>query len=234
MTSGTVRRAKRRRNPRGEGDRLRAELIRAASDLLASGVSPEKVSLRGVAETVGVTAPSIYRHFPNKDALLVAVVEEQFDELQRVMTEATAEAGDDPFAALRAMGRAYVVMGRERPTYYEVLFGPLGGALHGLLGIGATESGVFDPADRGQGAFMLLVGAIERALAAGPGGAGFDPFVVAVDTWAFVHGLVDLTNSHPRFPWPAVDVVVDSWVDRFERAVMAEPGPGAAEPAAET
>jgi AcrR family transcriptional regulator len=221
-TPGTARGAAtraRRRNRRGEGAQLRADLIRATHRLLTSGMPPEQVSLRGVAEAVGVTAPSIYRHFPNKQALLLAVVEEQFEDLQRVMAEAFAAAGDDPFAALRAMGRAYIAMGLERPAYYEVLFGPLGGALHGLLGIQPSTPGEFAPEDLGQGSFMVLVDAIEQALAAGPGGAGLDPFVVAVETWSFVHGLVDLVNAHPGFPWPAVETVVDSWVDRFERAV---------------
>ena len=218
MTSATFPRP---RNPRGEGVRLRAELLSATSAMLADGIPPEQISLRRVAEAVGVTAPSIYRHFENKEALLLAVVNEQFAELQRVLAEALERGGDDPFVALAEMGRAYVAMGRDRPAYYRVLFGPIGGAIEGLTGDQGEDAAPenFDP----RGAFTILVELIERCLAAGPGGAGFDPFVVAVETWTFVHGLVDLTNAHPRFPWPATEEVLDSWAARFERAVRGGP-----------
>ncbi|MGH9118892.1 MAG: TetR/AcrR family transcriptional regulator [Acidimicrobiales bacterium] len=225
MTSDTAPRV---RNRRGEGARLRADLVRAAGRLLAEGGAPEHVSLRQVAEAVGVTAPSIYRHFPNKEALLLAVVAEQFEGLQRVLAEALDRGGDDPFAAMREAGRAYVAMGRARPAHYEVLFGPIGGAILGLTGEEgmATGPGEFGPGDLGQGAFMMLVGLVERALAAGPGGARFDPFVVAVETWAFVHGLVDLVTAHAGFPWPSVDSVIDGWVDLLEQAVRGLPAAG--------
>jgi hypothetical protein len=64
---------------------------------------------------------------------------------------------------------------------------------------------------------------IERCLAAGPGGARFDAFVVAVETWTFVHGLVDLVTADAGFPWPSIDAVIDSWVARFEQGVRCEP-----------
>jgi AcrR family transcriptional regulator len=218
MTSGTARRV---RNPRGKGARLRDELVTAAGDLLTECGSPEHVSLRQVAEAVGVSAPSIYRHFPNKDALLLAVVEKRFEELRRVLGEARERGGDDPFAALGEMGRAYVAMGLERPAHYQVLFGPIGGAIQGLTG---TSPPVvqFDPGDPGQGAFLILVELIEGCLAAGPNPDRFDAFVVAIETWSFVHGLVDLVAAHPGFPWPSIDAVLDSWVARFEQSVRCE------------
>jgi AcrR family transcriptional regulator len=46
--------------------------------LLIERGDPAQVSLRGVAARVGVTAPAIYRHFPDKDALLLAAAGEQF------------------------------------------------------------------------------------------------------------------------------------------------------------
>ena len=208
MTSDTARRV---RNPRGEGARLRDELVRAAGDLLTRCGSPEDVSLRQVADAVGVTAPSIYRHFPNKEALLLAVVEDRFAELERVLVEAGERGGGDPFAALGEMGRAYVAMGLERPAHYEVLFGRIGGAIQGLTGTGYERpAGQFDPSDPGEGPFTTLVELIGRCLAAGPGGTGYDPFIVAVETWTFVHGLVNLCTVHPGFPWPSIEAVLDS------------------------
>lgn len=225
MTSGTggadrpLRAGGQPRSRRGQGDRLRAELVAAAGALLAEAGSPEEVSLRHVAEAVGVTAPSIYRHFPSKEALLLAVVEEQFAEFRQLLIDAAARGGSDPFAALREAGRAYLALGRDHPAQYRVLFGPIGGAILGFSGDAAPAPGQFPETDPGQASFLTLVGLIKRCLAAGPGGARFDPFEVAVETWAFVHGLVDLSTSHAGFPWPAMDSVIDGFVERLRVAV---------------
>jgi AcrR family transcriptional regulator len=215
-----TRRATRPRSPRGEGARLRAELVAAAGALLAEAGSPDQVSLRGVADAVGVTAPSIYRHFPNKEALLLAVVEERFAELQTRLVDAAERAGPDPFAALRAAGHAYLALGRDHPGHYSVLFGPIGGAIFTSSAVPATEGpGQFAIADPGRAAFLTLVSLVERCLAAGPGGVRFDAFEVALQTWAFVHGLVDLSTTHPGFPWPVLTDVVDGYVERLRAAV---------------
>ena len=55
----------RRRNPRGQGDRLREEIISAASELIAESGDADRLSLRSVAKRIGIAAPSIYRHFPD-------------------------------------------------------------------------------------------------------------------------------------------------------------------------
>ena len=65
----------RARLPRGEGALLREEILRATDELLIETASEEAVSIRAVAAKVGVTAPSIYRHFEDKDALMFAVCE---------------------------------------------------------------------------------------------------------------------------------------------------------------
>ena len=64
----------RRRNARGEGERLRQELIRAASQLLESLPGEESLSLRAVARQAGVSAPSVYLHFADKGELVGAVL----------------------------------------------------------------------------------------------------------------------------------------------------------------
>jgi AcrR family transcriptional regulator len=75
----------RRRHRRGEGARLRGELIDAASRQLAELGDAERLSVRAVARAAGVTAPSTYRHFPDKRSLVRAVVEERFRDFDRVL-----------------------------------------------------------------------------------------------------------------------------------------------------
>jgi len=64
---------RRRRAPRGSGDQLRDEILGAATDLLLETGDEKAVSIRSVSQRVGVTSPSIYLHFADKDALLDAV-----------------------------------------------------------------------------------------------------------------------------------------------------------------
>ncbi len=122
-------------NERGQGARLREELIEAASDLLAERGDPDRLSIRAVAAAAGVTPASIYLHFVDRKSLLRAVVAERFRAFGRRLSDAEA-SGRDPFDALRRRCRAYFGFAKEHPGHYRVLFsaaalGPKGVATHG-------------------------------------------------------------------------------------------------------
>ena len=116
--SASPRRARARR---GEGPRLREEILAAATRLLAETGDEEAVSIRAVAEAVGVTPPSIYLHFADKTELIFAVCEEQFRQLDAEMAAAAAGVAD-PLEALRRRGQAYVRFGLRNAEAYRVLF----------------------------------------------------------------------------------------------------------------
>ena len=63
----------RRRAPRGRGGELRGEILQAAMSLLQETGDEAAVSVRGVAQRVGVSVPSLYLHFADKQALIDAV-----------------------------------------------------------------------------------------------------------------------------------------------------------------
>src|SRR5690554_5697959 len=73
---------------RGEGDRLRTEILEAAEGLLMETASEDAVSIRAVAQAVGVSPPSIYRHFADKDMLLLEVCRHSFNRFAEAMDEA--------------------------------------------------------------------------------------------------------------------------------------------------
>ena len=58
-----------------------ADKIRAAARRLLEKQGLEAVSMRRVGEAVGITAMAIYRHYPDRAALLNAVADEGFQEL---------------------------------------------------------------------------------------------------------------------------------------------------------
>jgi AcrR family transcriptional regulator len=115
----TVEHLKRRRAPRGSGDQLREEILDATTDLLLETGHAKAVSIRAVAHRVGVTPPSIYLHFADKDALLDAVCARYFERLDVVMQRLAA---DQPttIERLRAQGMAYVRFALDNPELYRI------------------------------------------------------------------------------------------------------------------
>jgi AcrR family transcriptional regulator len=63
--------------------------------------------MRAIAERVGIRAPSLYKHFSDKDDLEIAMIAEGFRETARVF--AAAIAGDDPLAGLAAAYRGWAL-----------------------------------------------------------------------------------------------------------------------------
>src|SRR5712691_6873497 len=88
----------RQRNPRGQGERLRDDIIEAASRLLADPAAPP-LTLRAVAREVGVAATSVYLHFDDIESLVLAVADRRFGELVKVQDESQ---DPDPCQAVRA------------------------------------------------------------------------------------------------------------------------------------
>ena len=82
---------RRRRAPRGSGVRLRNEILDAATQLMLKTGEVKAVSIRAVAQRVGVTPPSIYLHFADKDALLDAVCARYFEQLDEQMQQAALD-----------------------------------------------------------------------------------------------------------------------------------------------
>ena len=105
--------------PYHHGD-LRAALIEAGLDLLQQREADD-IGLREVARHVGVSATAIYRHFPDKDALLGALAHEGMKKLAAMQRAAEAEAGGGP-DGFRATGAAYVKFAVENPALFRLVF----------------------------------------------------------------------------------------------------------------
>ncbi len=204
--SQEVLRQRRPRARRGEGQRLRGEIIAAASSLLADLGDANQLSIRAVAAAVGVTPPSIYRHFADKRALLVAVLEERWAELHGVLAEATAGV-ENPFQALRRMCLAYLRFAEDNPGHYRVLFSA------------AAPAGVSEERARHPGgpSFSLLLEAVQRCLDSGAQApSGRSAWFLAAQVWISGHGLVDLRiGQRFPFPWPPAEELLDALLTDF-------------------
>ena len=211
---------RRRRNPRGKGNRLRAEILRAAAAILEETGDESAVTLRAIAREVGIAAPSIYAHFPDREAVLDQLVADGFAEFT-VTLQTAVSAFADPVDRLYAGCRAYLNYAAERPERYRILFHHPGVKL---------RERQIDPAARAQGAAALdvLVQAI-AACAAADRSATDDPFADAVAVWVALHGLATLLAETPDdFPWPARDQMLTVLVGRLAQLTPApqDPIPG--------
>ena len=113
--------AGRRRNPRGQGDRLREDLIEAALGLMAETGDPEDISIRAVAKSAGVSPTAAYRHFEDRDSLIAAACEANFVQFAAYLAECVSTE-QDPFERLRLAGRGYLAFATADPGRYRVLF----------------------------------------------------------------------------------------------------------------
>jgi AcrR family transcriptional regulator len=205
--------AVRPRSRRGEGERLRDEILVAADELLVETASEDAVSIRAVADAVGVTAPSIYRHFPDKTSLLVAVCLRSFDGFAEVMRE--ARDPDDPVASLRALARAYVHYGLDHPEHYRIMF-------MDRLELSAEQYAEEMLSE--SSSFGVLIQVVRELKSSGllrAELAAKDDFHLGVLLWSGVHGLTSLFVAKPNLPWVDREQLVEDSCDLILQGVLA-------------
>jgi AcrR family transcriptional regulator len=168
---------------RGSGELLRTEILTAARDLLNETGSVDAVSVRAVATRVGVTPPSIYLHFEDKDALIQAVCSEIFEHLDGWMREAT-EGVENPLEIVRRQGMAYVKFALANPEEYRVA-------------TMVPRTDVTDMDDTlGSAAFSHVLASVQACVQAGYFGDR-DPLMLTFQLWSSVHGMASLMIAKP-------------------------------------
>jgi AcrR family transcriptional regulator len=100
---------------------LREALIAAALDLIAEK-GPAGFTFAEAARAAGVSAAAPYRHFRDREALLVDVARRGFERLTVALAKAWDDGRPDPFAAFENVGRAYLAFARAEPAYYAAMF----------------------------------------------------------------------------------------------------------------
>ena len=147
---------------------LRAALVAEGLKLVESA-GAEAISLREVARAVGVSATSVYRHFPDKRALMTALAQEGVRRLGEAQQAAALGAGGGT-DAFSAVGCAYVRFALANPGLFRLTF---------------TYPGI-DVGDPTSDAAASLLHDHALALAHGD---QRQARIVALRAWALVHGL---------------------------------------------
>jgi len=113
------------RNRWGQGERLRAEILAAAGQLLGELGTVEGLTLRGVARRAGIAPASIYTQFADKAALTDALLAYEGERVAGLMRQ--AGAGAAPAGGIRAQLHAFCRYSLANPGHYRLMFGPHGG-----------------------------------------------------------------------------------------------------------
>jgi len=184
------------RNRRGEGAQLRDEIVAAAAGLLDETGKASAVTLRSVARRIGIAAPSIYRHFPDQPAIMLAVVQQAFAQLETHLRAALDAAGNDPRQRLFAGCHAYLRFAQDCPGQYRIMFG--GVWMPALHDASVTE---YDMATLGQGCMQLLTEALNDCIVAGQA-TSTNLHADTVALWLGLHGLAHQRAVTVAYPWP--------------------------------
>jgi len=156
---------------------LRSALLDAGLRLLRSR-TVDDLGLRELAREVGVSAAAIYRHFPDKGALMAALAVEGLERLATAQRQATRSAGGGK-AGFLASGMAYVRFAVDNPALFRLIFG----AVQSCDPLDA-------PIDSVASAMRGLRQDIEALVPEGAPAA--ERKAAALHAWALVHGLAQL------------------------------------------
>jgi AcrR family transcriptional regulator len=174
---------------------LRLDILDAAEQLLAEKGSPDQVSMRAIADRVGVSPPAIYLHFEDKDELFFECCNRRFTEMGERMRAAAAQQGS-AMARIEAMGRSYIEFGLSRGEQYEVM----------LLGKHPVTLGPEEALEMpGAQALTMVAGAVVDGIAAGELRPDLDPMATAVSLWATTHGAVMVLLDKRKHGFPLFD-----------------------------
>lgn len=187
-----------------------AILDAARGSIVGGGI--DGFSLRRLAAELGVTAPSLYRFFDSKDAIVEAIADAEFELLLAAIERATVGV-EDPVDQIKAQSAAYVECAVANPALFEVMFAyrPPWADGAGLPELPLASK-----------AWHVAVGAVETAIAQQRLGET-DPVLAALTIWSAVHGVATLlTAGGPAAPATfdralvasVIDAVVDGLASR--------------------
>ena len=137
--------------------------------------APENVSLREIARNVGVSATAVYRHFPDKAALLDALCKVGSSRLSADFHTATAGISDTQ-EAFNEMGRAYVRFALANPSLFRL-----------MMSKNPPDPDDEAVAEAGENPFAMMSGMLKDLLP--PGAPSRLRFIRRIQAWSLVHGL---------------------------------------------
>lgn len=168
---------------------LRGRQILAAARELLEDEGVDGLSMRRLGERLGIKAPSLYKHFPSKEALEATLISLGFEE-QAELFRAALNDSPEPLAAMANAYRAYA---KRNPQLYRLMY------------------------DRPLNRALLVAGTEEAAAAPSLEATGGDE-ELARAAWALAHGIT-IFELNSRFGEGAdVDAAWRSGIELLQAA----------------
>lgn len=190
---------------------LRRRVLDASLALIASE-GLEAFSMREVARRAGVSHQAPYHHFPDREAIMAAIVAEGFAMLRADTLEA-GEGERDAHKRLTMIGKAYLAFALAHPAHFKLMF----------RSEWVKAERHEDASECAEGAFNVLAEAIADVSRAH--GRAEDPTLLQI-SWSLAHGLATLMlegKIEKAFGEGEVaqQAVIDAVFARFEKMVRA-------------
>ncbi len=163
---------------------LREALLAASVDLISQqGI--QSLSLRKLAQLIGVSHTSCYHHFKDKDALLAAVAEQGFMQISEGLTLIMQNPETPILDKLKLAVSGYVTFAVKNATQYELMFGRdlWQGENHDQFQRVAKDS------------FRQYVHLFEQFQQQGILASSENPLRIAQLLWSTLHGLAKLASD---------------------------------------
>jgi AcrR family transcriptional regulator len=159
------------------------------------------VSTRQIAQAAGISQPSLYAHFPTRDAIAVELCCRAFETLQDQL-ECASQSTADPIDRIRTIARTYIDFGLRNEAAYRVAF---------MLDMPAEH---VDENSRVLAAGVAAFGVLQRAFEDLENGAEQGE-LDAQSAWASMHGLVSLLIVRPQFPFAEREQLIEAHLQRI-------------------
>ncbi len=159
---------------------LKNALIEAGADILSKdGVNG--LSLRKVAQQVGVSHTAPYAHFTDKQALIAAIATDGYRRLYESIAAVAQCYENDPARQLVEGAWAYVQFALNDTEHFKI-------ALSGVVEKEKDYPAFVEIAQKSFTLLMQIVNACQAAKILKRGPAD----LIAVDVWSLIHGFVSL------------------------------------------
>jgi AcrR family transcriptional regulator len=188
--------------PQTQGRRLkgadrREEILDAASALFIT-YGPSRTTTRQIAQAVGISQPSLYAHFPTKEALSQALATRAFTLLEARMQDLSSPI-DGLDGYLGELITSYIAFALEETAAYRIAFMvdlalPVDQIENFQKLVGLKAFGIFrDKVQLLQSHGFIKSGPID---------------MIAQSLWAAMHGLCALLIARPLFPWAKREALI--------------------------
>ncbi len=176
----------------------------------------ETMSLRAAARDLGVSSGAVYRHFADKEELLIEIVHNAFMDMRDAfhMIRPEGDVADSAAVAIERafrLGRLYMKFAYENPTLWRLMFGRIGVRCRECRMMNDPEMMKYTLLDVASENFRDLwrTGAVPR-----------EPDIKDIRyMWSALHGAADLGQSGTRLDSADPLEVADQTVRRNLRAI---------------